>query len=100
MHCAISYNSTPTRKQHVDKNNDSHSHKNGSNRNALLSKQHSIFSANEVSLSRTLAIISLKLVIWLVSFPLTLNRLGFSESGKAGWRGGRADSALTCNFPI
>ena len=42
-----------------------------------------IFSANETSLSNTLAIISLKLVIWLVSLPLSrsiLSCLLFSSS--------------------
>ena len=58
-----------TRKQDFNQNTDSHSnsHEYGSNHNALLP-----CSANEVSLSNTLAIVSLKLVIWLLNFPLKM----------------------------
>ena len=65
---------TTTIKQCFNQNTDSHSdsHEYGSNHNALHTKQLLIFSANEVSLSNTLTIVSLKLVIWFTSLPLTL----------------------------
>ena len=70
--------SPTTRKQCFNQNTDSHSNcfQNGSNCNALLLKQCvRISSTNEVSLLNTLAIVSLKLVIWFVSLPLRISML-------------------------
>ena len=66
---------TPTtRKQCFNEYTNSHpnSCEYGINRNSLLSKQHLVFSANEVLLSDALAIISLKLVVWFFSLPLRI----------------------------
>ena len=60
--------SCATRKQRFNQNADSHSsgHQNGSDHNACSLKSIHIFSANEVSLSNTLVIISLIPIIRLV----------------------------------